>query len=121
MQVCFLVKMQEAWIGRAKADSVELKYKPKSSHVARIVGGVEFARPKPFQIVRQSMPYGTISGEAGLFFIGYASSPKNFEFMLNRMVGADPDGLSDDIMRFTRCVAGNYWYFPPKGDLKKLA
>ena len=39
----------------------------------------EFSRPKPFQIVGQSMPYGNLSGEAGLFFIGYASSPANFE------------------------------------------
>jgi Dyp-type peroxidase family len=115
------VKVQESWVGRAKPDSMELKNKPKSSHVARMVGGPELARPKPFQIVRQSMPYGNLSGEAGLFFIGYANSPANFEFMLNRMVGAGPDGLPDDIMRFTRCVSGTYWYFPSKQDLKKLA
>ena len=67
------------------------------------------------------MPYGNVHDKAGLFFIGYAESPANFEFMLERMVGAGSDGQSDDIMRLTQCVKGIYWYFPGKVELKKLA
>lgn len=67
------------------------------------------------------MPFGSVTGEAGLFFIGYAESPENFEFMLDNMVGACKDGHSDDIMRLSSCVKGTYWYFPGKQQLQKLA
>lgn len=75
----------------------------------------------PFEIVRQSMPYGNLHDKAGLFFIAYAASPENFNYMLDRMVGRDKDGLSDDVMRFTECVASTYWYFPGAAELRKLA
>ena len=67
------------------------------------------------------MPYGNLHDKAGLFFIGYAASPENHEYMLDRMVGAGGDGHSDDVMRVTECVAGTYWYFPGVNELKKLA
>lgn len=66
------------------------------------------------------MPYGTVSGESGLFFIAFAKSPENFEFMLERMVGAGGDNVSDDVMRITTAVSGTYWYFPSMEELKKL-
>lgn len=66
------------------------------------------------------MPYGTLSKESGLFFIAYAASPENFEYMLDRMVGARDDGHSDDIMRLSKNVTGTYWYFPGVAELKKL-
>lgn len=66
------------------------------------------------------MPYGTVSGGAGLFFIGYCASPENLDFMLDRMVGAGGDPHSDDIMRLTKNVKGTYWYFPGVAELKKL-
>ena len=67
------------------------------------------------------MPFGSLSGEHGLFFIAYANSPSNFNYMLDRMVGAVEDGLSDDIMKFSKNTKGNYWYFPGQKDLAKLA
>jgi len=111
----------EKWVGRTRPDSTELSRKSISSHVARMTGGNGWEQKKPFQIVRQSMPYGTVSDKAGLFFIGYAASPENFEFMLSNMVGGGVDGHSDDIMRLTECVKGTYWYFPGVEELKKLA
>lgn len=113
-------KTLENWVGRQRSDSVELSRKTISSHVARMTGGNGFNQPKPFQIVRQSMPFGSLSGDAGLFFIGYAASPRNHEFMLERMVGAGGDGHSDDIMRLSKNVKGTYWYFPGVAELKKL-
>ncbi|XP_005098845.1 dye-decolorizing peroxidase YfeX [Aplysia californica] len=114
-------KTLESWVGRDKSDSTELSRKSISSHVARMTSGNGFQSPKPVEIVRQSMPFGTISGEAGLFFIGYAANPINFEYMLDRMVGSGGDGHSDDIMRLSKNVKGNYWYFPGAQDLAKLA
>lgn len=116
-------KTMEGWVGRAKSDSVEIKRKSASSHVARMTGGTNFEQKKVFEIVRQSMPYGSVTGEAGLFFIGYSASPDNLNFMLDRMVGAGDggDGISDDIMRLTKNVKGTYWYFPGAAELKKMA
>lgn len=111
----------ESYVGRGISDSTELRRKSISSHVARMTGGNAFEQKKQFEIVRQSMPYGSVSGEAGLFFIGYAASPDNFNYMLDRMVGKGSDSHSDDVMRITRCVSGNYWYFPPTTELAKFA
>lgn len=110
----------EKWVGRTRPDSTELPRKSITSHVARMTGGNNFGQKKPFQIVRQSMPYGNHNEGAGLFFIGYAESPKNFEFMLDNMVGAGVDAHSDDVMRLTECVKGTYWYFPGAEELKKF-
>lgn len=32
----------EGWVGRTRADSIELKKKSTSSHVARMTGGIPF-------------------------------------------------------------------------------
>jgi len=116
-------KTMEGWVGRTRADSIELKKKTTSSHVARMTGGVNFEQKKAFEMVRQSMPFGNVTGEAGLFFIGYTASPENLNFMLDRMVGAGSggDGVSDDIMRLTKNVKGTYWYFPGVAELRKMA
>jgi putative iron-dependent peroxidase len=111
----------EGWVGRSKADSIEQPRKSVSAHVARMVGGTTKPDEKPFEIVRHSQPYGSVMGESGLFFIGYAASPDNFEYMLDRMVGSHDDGVCDDIMQFSSCVSGNYWYFPSTQQLKLLA
>ena len=36
------------------------------------------------------------------------------------MVGADADGLCDDVMRLSKCVSGSYWYFPSQENLKQF-
>ncbi|XP_059171334.1 dye-decolorizing peroxidase YfeX-like [Physella acuta] len=111
----------ESWVGRTREDSVELERKSPTSHVARMTSGEIPQETKPFELVRQSMPFGNVHGDAGLFFIAYAASPANFEYMLDRMVGAGGDALSDDIMRMTKNVKGTYWYFPGKEELYDLA
>lgn len=115
-------KTMEGWVGRSRSDSQEIRRKSASSHVARMTGGTDFDQKKAFEMVRQSMPFGNVTGEAGLFFIGYAASPENLDFMLDRMVGAGSggDGISDDIMRLTKNVKGTYWYFPGVVEMKKI-
>lgn len=114
-------KNLESFVGRSRADSIEISRKSITSHVARMTSGNNYQAKKPFQIVRQSMPFGTVSNEAGLFFIGYAASPENHDYMLDRMVGAGGDGHCDDIMRLSKNVKGTYWYFPGAAELKKFA
>ena len=60
----------ESWVGRSRPDRVEDKRKSVSSHVARMVGTTTPDQPKPFEIVWQSQPYGTVAKESGLFFVG---------------------------------------------------
>lgn len=113
-------KTLESWVGRQRSDSVELQRKTITSHVARMTGGNALEQKKAFQIVRQSMPFGTLAEGAGLFFIAYAASPRSLDYMLDRMVGAGGDGHADDIMRLSKNVKGTYWYFPGVAELKKL-
>lgn len=117
------VDVQEKCVGRTKEDSQELDPRPESSHVARMVG-YHKSGPRAgekIQIFRQSMPYGRLGGEAGLFFIAYTRDPYHFDFMLDRMVGHTADQLDDDIMMLSRCVTGNFWYIPSKDELAVLA
>ncbi|XP_045188585.2 dye-decolorizing peroxidase YfeX-like [Mercenaria mercenaria] len=114
-------KVTEGWVGRLKSDSTEISRKSITSHVARMTGGNGFQQKKPFEIVRQSMPFGTLNDGCGLFFIGYSASPDNLNFMLDNMVGAGKDGpYCDDVMRLTKNVKGTYWYFPGNEELNKL-
>ncbi|KRX62003.1 Sodium-dependent phosphate transport protein 2A, partial [Trichinella sp. T9] len=110
-------KRMENIIGRTRNFNLELKNKSAFSHLARMTSGAEYKSKKPFQIYRQSLPYGTISDEAGLFFIAFANSTINFDYMLDRLVGNKGDNLFDHLMLFSRCVSSNYWYFPM---IKKL-
>lgn len=114
-------KTMEGWVGRKRDDSTEISKKSISSHVARMTGGNGFEQPKPFEIVRQSMPFGTLKDGAGLFFIGYSASPDNLNFMLDMMVGAGGDPHSDDVMKLSKNVKGTYWYFPGEAELNKFA
>ncbi|CAH8573858.1 unnamed protein product [Schistosoma intercalatum] len=105
-------EIKEKWIGRTINDSREMIRKPNTSHVARMVGSDEFEASKKYKIVRQAQPFGTLSGGAGLLFIAYAADTKNFDFMLDRMTGNSDDKINDNLMLFSLCVTGNYWYFP---------
>jgi putative iron-dependent peroxidase len=81
---------------------------PNTSHVSRM-------RDEQYQripIVRQSMPYHSSHNKNGLLFIAYSSNVAKFDKMLDRMTGNTGDKLNDSIMKYSKCVTGNYWYFP---------
>uniref|UniRef100_A0A094ZVR8 Putative deferrochelatase/peroxidase YfeX n=1 Tax=Schistosoma haematobium TaxID=6185 RepID=A0A094ZVR8_SCHHA len=80
--------------------------------LSEFVDADEFKAKKKHKIVRQAQPFGTLSGGAGLLFIAYAADTRNFDFMLDRMTGDSDDKINDNLMIFSRCVTGNYWYFP---------
>ena len=113
------VKDQEAVIGRSKTDDVELEgdAKPATAHISRVVikeNGEEL------EILRHSMPYGN-SREAGLLFIAYASTPDNFDRMLDNMIHADSDGHYDHLMDYTQAVSGAAFFAPSLDFLRSLA
>ncbi|MDR3606798.1 MAG: Dyp-type peroxidase [Oligoflexia bacterium] len=110
---------QEKVIGRTKADSEELppELKPENSHISRAElreGEVEY------KIVRQSLPYGTASGESGLYFVAYAKDPTIFERQLARMMGSTGDGVHDRLMEFSEAVSGAFFFIPSLNTLRSL-
>jgi len=62
------------------------------------------------------MPFGSLSGEHGLLFLAYAKDVKNFNAMLDRMVGKGDTG-QDEIMRMSHNSFGNYFYVPSLEEL----
>ncbi|HET8731721.1 MAG TPA: Dyp-type peroxidase [Moraxellaceae bacterium] len=114
------VDVQEQVIGRTKLDSVELEgdRMPANSHVARNVieeDGVEL------EIVRHSMPYGSASGDRGLFFLAYTKDLSIIDRMLANMFGTSGDGLSDRLLHFVTPVGGGYFFVPSESLLQRLA
>ena len=98
-------------IGRRLSDNEELDDAPESAHVKRTAQ--ESFSPEAF-VVRRSMPWADASGE-GLMFVAFGKTLDAFEAQLRRMTGAD-DGISDGLFRFSRPVAGSYFWCPPVAE-----
>jgi porphyrinogen peroxidase len=104
---------QELVIGRTKLANVELPddEKPSNSHVAlnTIVGADGIQQ----QILRDNMPFGSLSGgEFGTYYIAYSSSPDVSEEMLEHMFIGDPPGNYDRILDFSTAVSGAQFFVP---------
>jgi putative iron-dependent peroxidase len=114
----FSVQQQEEVIGRTKQTDEELdsNTRPDTSHVSRVDLKEE---GKGLKILRQSLPYGTASGEHGLYFISYCARLWNIEKQLLSMFG-DLDGKRDAMLRFTRPVTGSYYFAPSLTQLLTL-
>ncbi|WP_028445711.1 Dyp-type peroxidase [Chitinimonas koreensis] len=110
---------QEAIVGRTKADDVELDeaVMPPTAHVARVVIEED---GEELEIVRQSLPYGTVGGEQGLMFLSYCKTPTRFTRMVERM-NTRRDGYDDHLLRFTRAVSGAAYFVPPRAMLDAWA
>lgn len=106
----FSVGEQEEMIGRTKQANEELDAdaRPDISHLSRVDLKEE---GQGLKILRQSLPYGTVSGEHGLYFISYCAHLWNIEKQLLSMFG-DLDGKRDAMLRFTRPVTGSYYFAP---------
>ncbi|WP_159566722.1 Dyp-type peroxidase [Budvicia diplopodorum] len=112
------VKAQENAMGRTKADNEELpsdKRQP-TSHLGRVDLKEE---GKGLKILRQSLPYGTASGEHGLMFIAYCARLHNIEQQLLSMFG-ELDGKTDQLLRFSKPVTGSYYFAPSLPRLMAL-
>ncbi len=107
------VPVQEAVIGRLKADSEELDPKPADSHVAK-TDQVQFGK-----ILRRNMPFGTVS-EHGTMFVGFSSDQRPLQTMLESMAGVQ-DGVRDALTRFTTPVTGAYYFIPSGSALFDLS
>ena len=105
------VKKQEDIIGRTKQDDIEYESedKPLTSHIKRV--NLKDANGASMEILRQSMPYGTVK-EQGLMFISSCKTPDNFEQMLRSMIYGDGHGNHDHLMQFTKALTGSSFFAP---------
>lgn len=112
------IERQEAIIGRSKETSEELppESRPVTSHVSRVDLSEE---GKGLKILRQSLPYGTVSGTHGLYFIAYCARLHNITQQLLSMFG-ETDGKADAMLRFSKPVTGSYFYAPSLRQLQSL-
>lgn len=100
-------------IGRRHSDNEELEDAPDSAHVKRTAQ--EDFEPEAF-VIRRSMPWADATRE-GLIFVAFGKSLDAFEAQLTRMSGLE-DGVVDALFRFSRPVAGGYFWCPPVRDGK---
>jgi len=109
----FSLKEQENIFGRKKDNSEEQSKMLETAHVKRMRDD-NFNR---IPIVRQSMPFFDQKFEKnGLLFIAYSNNVSKFDQMLDRMV----DSKSDAVMRYSKCVSGNYFYLPSINELQTI-
>jgi len=106
------VPTQEQIIGRTKNNSEELPNPAPYSHVMKVEQTVYG------YIYRQSRPYGTLSGPAGLLFVAYANDSNRYNNMLSSIVGTDGSGVVSQLEDYTEPLTTS-WFFIP--TLEKLA
>ena len=109
---------QEQVVGRTKPDSIELEGEamPPTSHVSR----TDYKENgKALKIVRRSAPYGTVE-EHGLYFLAFACDLRRFQVLLERMFGASGDGVSDQLIRYSKPVTSSYWFAPSREALLQV-
>ena len=109
---------QEQVVGRTKPDSIELEGEamPPTSHVSR----TDYKENgKAMKIVRRSAPYGTVE-EHGLYFLAFACELYRFQVLLERMFGTSGDGVSDQLIRYSKPVTSSYWFAPSREGLMQV-
>ncbi len=113
-------KKQEDIIGRTKQDDIEYasEDKPLTSHIKRV--NLKDADGKSMEILRQSMPFGSLK-EQGLMFISTCNKPTHFEEMLRSMVHGDGHGNHDHLMQFTKALTGSSFFAPSLDFLAQFA
>lgn len=110
-------KSQEEIIGRTKADDIEYPSAEKKSFAHTKRTNLKDSEGKSIEILRQSMPYGTMKVQ-GLYFISCCHSPAPFELMLASMIGKN-SAHYDHLLKYTRAETGAAFFAPPVDFLKQ--
>lgn len=110
---------QEDCIGRSKDDNIEFDKAKRlaDSHLGRT--NLK-ENGKTLEVVRRSLPFGTVTGEHGLMYIAYAARLWNIEAQLLSMFG-ETDGKIDLLLKHvSTAVSGAYYYAPSVERLSDL-
>lgn len=102
---------QERVMGRTKLDDIELAddVQPPDSHVALTTVEQDGVGR---DILRANMAYGSVRGDDGTYFIGYAADPAVTELMLERMFVGDGAGHTDRLLDFSVPLTGTLFFCP---------
>lgn len=106
-------------IGRTKADNIEFSKEQRApdSHLGRV--NLK-ENGQGLKIIRQSLPYGQVSGEHGLLFIAYCARLYNIEQQLLSMFG-ETDGKIDLVLKHLSLpISGSYYFVPSEERLANL-
>ncbi len=110
---------QENCVGRSKDDNIEFDKAKRlaDSHLGRTNLKED---GKTLEVVRRSLPFGTVTGEHGLMYIAYAARLWNIEAQLLSMFG-ETDGKIDLLLKhLSTAVSGAYYYAPSVERLSAL-
>lgn len=113
------ITQQENSVGRSKQDNIEFEKEDRlpDSHLGRVNLKKD---GKTLEIVRRSLPFGTISGEHGLLFCAYCNTLYNIETQLLHMFG-EFDGKTDLLLtHLSKAVSGAYYFAPSVERLRQL-
>jgi len=113
--------VQEAIIGRTKADNVEIDDDdaPRKSH--KSLATIVDAEGNEHDILRDNMPFGRPGqDEYGTYFIGYSRHLWVVEKMLQRMYVGDPPGAYDRLLDFSVARTGGTFFAPTRATLQAL-
>lgn len=116
------VEEQEKIIGRSKQDDIEMSddQKPSNSHIA--LTNIEDENGEELKVIRQNMPFGNpANGEAGTYFIAYASTFSTIQKMLEHMFIGNPVGNYDRILDFSTTQTGTLFFVPSLEMLEEFA
>ncbi|BFM47902.1 Dyp-type peroxidase [Marinomonas sp. THO17] len=105
------LKTQEDTYGRTKEDNEEYPAAEKSVHAHTKRTSLKDAQGKSIEILRQSMPYGSLTDQ-GLMFASYSKSPTNFNLMLESMILGDEQGNTDHLMKYTEAKTAQAFFVP---------
>ena len=111
---------QENIIGRKKLSDIELEesVKPTCSHSSL---NTVVENGKEMKILRDNMPFGNAAqGEFGTYYIGYCSTPRTLEQMLENMFVGRPPGNYDRLLDYSRALTGNLFFAPSATFLDAL-
>ncbi|PVD19037.1 hypothetical protein C0Q70_21596 [Pomacea canaliculata] len=117
----------EKWIARAYEECVEMrKQLPDATVIVNPGSNVSTKAGKscrPFRMLHQSMPFAIRGATSGIFFIGYAASPRDQELLLERLgtSGSGRKTSCDDLSRLTHTVSSACWYFPSIQELRIIS
>ena len=112
------VEAQERVFGRTKKNSLELdpEHMPPDSHVSR----TRLARDgSAVEIYRRSTPVGGMN-DPGLFFLAFSAEQRRFSRILESMFGNDKDGISDQLLTFSKPVTGSFYFAPNMQALSRI-
>lgn len=112
----------EKWLNTAYQECLAIQQKHPNRQIICTPGNPGLV---PFRILRQSLPFKSQSGDVGLFFICYASTPQYNEMLLDQLVASACGGgrlnkACRNVFRLSQNVRSACWYFPGVQELREM-